>query len=119
MVENHGSRRRILLFLNKAKEVFEGEEYKHLFISRAVEGKEEIEELLKRVHYQQLMEEAQELVEAYLYERKDDAESEMSERTSLERKERTGKVKSAREDLVERVEGWVQESRHIPTVELI
>lgn len=72
MVENHGSRKRVSLLLNQANEAFQ-EVKEEEFISCAAEGKEEIDELLKKVHYQQLIEEAQELVEVYLYERKYEA----------------------------------------------
>ena len=110
MVENCGSRRGVSLLLSQAKEALrDGEEYTQLFISRAEEGKEEKDELLPQVHYQQQMEEAK---EGYLYERKDDAESEMSERRNpLEHKEETIKVKGQKEDSVGKVEGWIRDNQ--------
>ena len=113
MVENCGSRRGVSLLPSQAKEAFkEGEEYTQLFISRAEEGKEEKDELLRQVHYKQLIEEVKELVEGYLYERKDGAESEMSEkRNPLEHKEETIQVKGQKEDSVGKVEGWIRDNQ--------
>ena len=102
----------VSLLLSQAKEALrDGEEYTQLFISRAEEGKEEKNELLRQVHYKQLIEEAKELVEGYLYERKDDGESEMSEkRNPLEHKEETIRVKGQKEDFVGKVKSWIQDN---------
>ena len=66
MVKSHRSRKRVSLLLKQAKETFkEGREYTQLFISRAAKA---TDELLRQVHYQQLIEEAEEQVEDYLKE---------------------------------------------------
>ena len=128
MVKSQGSRKRVSLLLKQAKETFkEGREYTQLFISRAAEAKEETDELLRQVHYQQLIEEAEEQVEEYLKERESVKESESSETRSREGKNQTPiatrittepnenrKGTSAMEDPVDRVEAWIRESRTGP-----
>lgn len=58
MIENRGCRRGVSLLLKQALESFkDGEQYTKLLIGYAIEGKEETDELLKKVQYQQIIEE--------------------------------------------------------------
>ena len=79
MIENRGFRRGVSLLPKQVLEAFqEGEQYTELLIGRATEGKNETEELLKKVQYQKLIGEAEEQVKDYLKERENDTESEIS-----------------------------------------